>query len=294
MSTLVYPDVITANTTADATQVESNFLAISTVINGSLEMGTNVAAAAPIAQTSASLQAGASTSGARSDHAHVIRCTEQLTADPSSSNFVGRRYFNTSTLKERLCIATAASGTWVTMGNYSAADLPTHASAHGATGADQIDFAGCQLTKAGTVGITTATLTALNFGTGAGTENYDNDTMHDMTTQPTRITFTHGGLYAVTANLAWAPDATGNRWATIQLNGAGTTLAGSVVPGASTESPIHSLAVDYKATAGDYIQLFVYQNSGGTLNVIGTGTSLVLGTRTAPMTFGARWVGTGV
>jgi hypothetical protein len=78
----------------------------------------------------------------------------------------------------------------------------------------------------------------------------------------------------------------------IQLNGTGKVLAEDSVSGFSSgDNPSLSLSCDYLASAADYVELYVLQNSGGTLNLLGTSTSMAAGaSRTAPMTFSARWV----
>jgi hypothetical protein len=292
VSQIILPFTINDGDPESAGPVMANYQAITAVVNGNLELGTNVLAAPPAAQTGATTFEGSSTSGARADHLHAIRGFEQLTSDPTTNNFVGRCYTNTSTGKIRVCISAAGTGSWVTMGNLAASDLVAHQANHVAGGNDLLSPPRCQLTRTGAGGISDATVTAVGFGTGSGTEVYDTDTMHDMTTNPNRITFTHGGTYRLSANLAWAANGTGARWAMIQLNGTGKVLAEDSVSGFSSgDNPSLSLSCDYLASAADYVELYVLQNSGGTLNLLGTSTSMAAGSsRTAPMTFSARWV----
>lgn len=289
MSTIVFPYTLTPDTTADATQVQSNFTEIATVVNGNLD-ANNIATTTPGALTGAVLAAGSSSSLARADHRHTVQSFELLSADPSSGNFVNRMYMNSSTGKVRQCTATAGSGTWVTAGNYGATDLPAHAAQHVAGGDDLLGGPICQLTKNGTVGISASTLTAVLWAV----EVVDNDSMHSTVSNTSRITFTHAGLYDIKVALAWDTlSSSGSRFAWVQLNGAGTVLVGSVASGTGNDPTVHNMAVDYIATAADYIEVFVYQTSGGTLNLLGSNQSMTLGTRTAPCQFSARWVGKG-
>lgn len=122
----------------DITQITADLAAIVTAINGNLD-AVNVTTAAAVAQGSTNANgAGTASTLARSDHTHLIRGLERLAADPSTSNFVGRRYHRTTDNLERLCIDATGSGTWVTAGNYAAADLPTHASRHASGGTDAL------------------------------------------------------------------------------------------------------------------------------------------------------------
>jgi hypothetical protein len=266
----------------------ANFQSVASVVNGGLQLGTNVSAAPPSAQTGAAIAEGSSQNAARADHQHAIRGFEQLTADPTTNNFVGRVYMNTGTSKIRMCVSAAGSGSYIVIGNVTASDLVAHQANHVGGGSDLLSPPRVQLTRAGSGGMSNGSITAVDF---TGAEVYDTDTMHDTTTHSTRITFTHGGTYDTRAACAWAANGTGARYMSIQLNGTGQVLAGDSCDGfGSGDNPILSCSVDYAATAGDYIELYVFQNSGGTLDLLGTNSSMVVGTRKAPMSFSARWV----
>ena len=121
-------------------------------------------------------------------------------------------------------------------------------------------------------------------------EAFDTDTMHDNTTSNSRITFTTAGTYQITLNLYMQSNSTGNRLATIEKNGTTTQGSGTVImetlgyyPPAVTHNGF-SLTTMASFSAGDYIQAFVYQSSGGALNVSGTSE--------AHSSFSARWVAT--
>jgi hypothetical protein len=110
VSQIILPFTINDGDPESAGPVMANYQAITAVVNGNLELGTNVLAAPPAAQTGATTFEGSSTSGARADHLHAIRGFEQLTSDPTTNNFVGRVYTNTSTGKIRVCISAAGTG----------------------------------------------------------------------------------------------------------------------------------------------------------------------------------------
>ena len=119
-------------------------------------------------------------------------------------------------------------------------------------------------------------------------EAFDTDTMHDNATSNSRITFTTAGTYQVTLNCLWANNSTGLRNHTIEKNGTTTQGSGTTIiepfaiqPVAATHSGA-SISVSASFVAGDYIQAFVFQNSGGALNLAGNSES--------HSSFSARWV----
>jgi hypothetical protein len=112
------------------------------------------------------------------------------------------------------------------------------------------------------ISVNNTTNTTLTFNT----ERWDTDTMHNTVTNTSRLTATTAGLYHIYANISWASNATGYRVMTIVLNGA-TTIANvdqRAVDGAITT---HVVSTEYSLAATDYVEVVVYQNSGGALNV---------------------------
>lgn len=291
MSTILFPFTIANGDPEDAGPVMANFQAVSAVVNGALEMGTNVVADPPSAQTGAAISEGVSQSAARADHQHAIRGFEQFTSDPTTSNFLGRVYMNTSTSKIRMCVNASGSGAWVTMGNMGAADLPNHATNHIAGGADALSPPMVSATRTSNQSIATGTPTALTWN---ATDVFDTDSMHDTSSNTSRITFTHAGVYHITASIAWDVNNAGLRQTWLNLNGAATALDYGVdnAPSATKESYGRVTAL-YKASASDYVEVMVNQNSGGNLNVLGTSATLSSGSVSAPRFFSAHWVGTG-
>ncbi len=122
--------------------------------------------------------------------------------------------------------------------------------------------------------------TNLSIGTGGNpklitldAETIDNDSMHDLITNPSRITFQTAGAYHIGASVCFASSATGRREGQIRLNSAGdgatgTRLCRSVVPATNGET-IVSLSRFATFGVGNYIELFGFQDSGGALDVGG-------------------------
>lgn len=97
-----------------------------------------------------------------------------------------------------------------------------------------------------------------------GAEDYDTDTMHNNSTNPTRITFTTAGKYAIGGMVQWDAGAGATRWISVRVDGA-TTIA--KVEHAPTEESM-VIGVEHVFTAAQYVELTVYQDSGGPLNVL--------------------------
>jgi len=103
-------------------------------------------------------------------------------------------------------------------------------------------------------------------------EEYDNQTLHDTGTNPSRVTLGRVGLWLVTGNVCYVSTTTGRRGAQIYLNG--TTQVAAVqrdAAPASKESPsepdmvMHPFALVYTSTTTDYVELRTFQNTGSTL-----------------------------
>ena len=111
------------------------------------------------------------------------------------------------------------------------------------------------------------TATALTFNS----ERFDTDTMHSTAVNTGRITFTTAGTYLVGATLQFADNATGNRQVAIRLNGS-TLLDVRTFPAYSTGGgSMLGTATLYAFSAGDYVEVRVYQNSGAALDVVASG-----------------------
>jgi hypothetical protein len=100
-------------------------------------------------------------------------------------------------------------------------------------------------------------------------ERYDYSTaMHDTATNNSRITIPLAGVYHIGAFGDWGASAVGQRQVRILLNGTTILAISGVI--ASAAVTVHSAALDYAFVAGDYIELNVFQDSGGNLNFGGT------------------------
>lgn len=139
-------------------------------------------------------------------------------------------------------------------------------------------FMGVCLAKQSNQSISNASATVLTFGVGS--ETFDTDSFHDESSNTSRITIPTGltGLKAVfTANIAWAASNAGYRnlylykdGARVSTNGHFSTLNCEIttagVVGTTYVSPPIVL------TDAEYYELYVYQTSGGAINVLADST----------------------
>lgn len=141
-------------------------------------------------------------------------------------------------------------------------------------------FVGVGVYKSTNQSISSGTSTAVAFAA----ENFDTDAFHDNATNNSRLTIPtgKGGKYQINYNVNWDANATGSRQAIVYLNnttvislvetdnagaGRGVGLSGSLI---------------YSLAAADYIQVLVFQNSGGALDCLSGGN---------PTTFSISYLG---
>lgn len=112
--------------------------------------------------------------------------------------------------------------------------------------------------------ITTATVTPIQFDTTI----FNNDNMTELAVNNTRITFNTPGYYYVGGNVRWASAAAGVRQGIIMLSGGATQVASErVIVDTTALNVTINLGAVWKFVQGDYIELNVFQTSGGNLNV---------------------------
>lgn len=103
-------------------------------------------------------------------------------------------------------------------------------------------------------------------------EVYDQGDLHSTTVANTRLTAPVAGKYLVIAQIVWNADATGDRQSEIRKNGGAGPIGinnslASAAGGAI--NPTHYIVTEIEMTAGDYLEVFGTQNSGGPLGVNG-------------------------
>lgn len=114
--------------------------------------------------------------------------------------------------------------------------------------------------------VSTATFTAVTFQV----EDFDTDAFHSTSTNTSRFTIPtgKGGKYLVSGVLAYSANVTGQRNTVVYKNGSvvnygtanqaiNSTVYGSYVP----------ISFVLNLVAGDYVEIFAFQTSGGNLDV---------------------------
>ncbi len=121
--------------------------------------------------------------------------------------------------------------------------------------------------------ITTATDTAISFDGSV----YDGDSLHSVSTNPTRITLgTNAYKPILFGQITFTANATGVR--RVKINKDGSTFFGypkvtSITNHATEETVLQIFTPPLSLVAG-YYELIVYQDSGGNLDVIGDSSGL--------------------
>ena len=97
-------------------------------------------------------------------------------------------------------------------------------------------------------------------------ETYDTNTFHDNVTNNSRMTIPagKGGYYQVNAQGLWNTNTTGSRQIAIYKNGS-VAIYGVLPVSSASGDIVSSIIFTLNLTAGDYVQMYAYQNSGGAL-----------------------------
>lgn len=131
------------------------------------------------------------------------------------------------------------------------------------------NFIGCRVYSSSAQSVANSTDTAAAFAN----ESYDTDGFHSNVTNNNRITIPAGltGYYRITANIGFATNSSGRRIFQVRLNGGASLCAGEMTPALGVE-PTGTVTDTFLLSAGDYIDLLLFQNSGGSLNTSGNAT----------------------
>lgn len=120
--------------------------------------------------------------------------------------------------------------------------------------------------KSGVQTITHNTVTALTYDS----ERYDLYGLHSTSSNTSRITITTSGYYLLGGFVTWASNAAGTRLVRVVLNGSGVLAGVQLEANGAAAAYEQSVTTGYFLSAGQYVELMVYQFSGGNLDVIGS------------------------
>lgn len=128
-------------------------------------------------------------------------------------------------------------------------------------------FVGASAYKSTNQSLSNNTNTAVTFDT----ENYDTDSFHSNVTNNTRFTIPSGkaGKYLITGTMSFASDTTGYREVMLYKNGAISNFLAKNYP-VQTSGTNVNFNVVVNLAVNDYIEIYVIQTSGTTMNLQGT------------------------
>lgn len=102
-------------------------------------------------------------------------------------------------------------------------------------------------------------------------EDYDTASFHSTSTNPSRLNIPYDGRYRIIAWVGFDANSSGDRGIQVRKNAAGSSAGGTYLldkveraPSSSRNSRI-GLTLETGLVAGDYIEMFALQTSGGTL-----------------------------
>jgi hypothetical protein len=172
---------------------------------------------------------------------------------------LGDLAYSSATANTNTRLAIGTSGQVLTV----AAGVPSWATPSGSA------VVGCMLRKSADQTISTSTFTAVTFNT----EVFDTDSFHDNSTNTSRITIPagKGGKYVVYAGLEYLANPNNSRRINVVKNGiaVGPGIAYQFTGGFSGAPSTISFTGMAEFTAGEYVEAFAWQDSGGNVDVNG-------------------------
>jgi hypothetical protein len=138
-----------------------------------------------------------------------------------------------------------------------------------ATPAGSLSYSGCLLLRSTNQSIANSTDTAVLFDV----ETFDVGGYHSTTTNTSRITIPSGkgGYYQFNYNVMWASNSSGLREVMLFKNGVRVQYFTALAIASGSQS--QAITMIQAGAVNDYFEVYVFQNSGGALNLQGTATA---------------------
>ena len=168
--------------------------------------------------------------------------------DSGSGYAVGSVWIDTTNDKAYVCLdATSTAAVWTQVtGAATAADISA-----------RVYHSAAQSTTSGSW-----------FTPTFNSENFDTDTIHDNSTNNSRLTCKTAGKYLVYLNMTFISNTTGTRLTGLLLNGSEAQGLGRTTHNPSAGSDTHMIHVALVDLAvNDYLEAQVWQDSGGSLQI---------------------------
>jgi hypothetical protein len=160
-------------------------------------------------------------------------------------------------------LAVGANGTVLTADSTEATGLKWAAASGGST------YVGASTYNTVNQTLSNSTTTAVTWDS----EYFDTDALHSTSSNTSRFTVPtgKGGKYLISGTIAFDVSNVGNRATYIYKNGSLFQINNSG-PGVSTNGVFLNFSQVLNLVAGDYIEIFAWQSSGGNLTIQGTTT----------------------
>lgn len=129
----------------------------------------------------------------------------------------------------------------------------------------RFQLVGAKVSRTGNVSIANNTTTVFQWTT----TDYADIGMVDLVADNTKITITRNGRYSVGINIAMNAISANSWWAQIIVNGVSSPGLTYGAQNISNTTGAINISEDVYLNAGDYVQMQVFQNSGGALNTVG-------------------------
>lgn len=136
-----------------------------------------------------------------------------------------------------------------------------------AASASSVSAVGARAYRSSNTSIANATVASIAFNA----EDWDTDSMHSTVSNTSRLTVPagKGGKWLVVGSIAFATNGTGIRMPRIHVNGsAGYRTTPTFNPVGGGFQTIAQVSDIVDVAAGDYFELYGYQTSGGSLNIL--------------------------
>lgn len=121
---------------------------------------------------------------------------------------------------------------------------------------------GARVYNSANITIPDSTLTYLTFNS----ERYDTDAIHDKVTNSGRLTCKTAGKYIIAVALGFDNNTTGRRVVQIRLNHGDSIAISEEAPSPNGDIRF-AFSTIFGFVAGDYVEVAVYQSSGGPLDI---------------------------
>lgn len=105
-----------------------------------------------------------------------------------------------------------------------------------------------------------------------GAERYDTDNIHSLVTNTTRFTAQTSGVYDIKANIGITTSTLSSTYVSVRLNGSTYIATNYPYNAAGNITQTIPVSVSYELSAGDYVEVVIWQNSGSSATVPAAGS----------------------